>query len=242
MTAVTSRLIPAALAATTLGSPAAQAADAVFFDPPAAYLSSADIPAGFYAGGLPTLLETLEDGSLDATLSANRGGLIGPGEFNGARDSVDGDDGLIDGTCGPQSTTCASWFHGNGAEGVRFTFVGPGALPTAFGVVWTDASPGASVTFSATGADGRSLGSITVSGFADNSNSATTGEDRFFGVTFSGGVKSIFISNSGGGIEVDHIQYGQMAAIPEPGAWALLAAGLGVLARRPRRSTPETQR
>lgn len=221
--------------AVAIASTAAQADTPTFVTPTTAYLSSADIPAGFYAGGLPTLLETLEDGSLDATLSASRGSLIGPGAFNGTRDSVDGDDGLIDGTCGPQSATCASWFDGNGGAGVSFTFVGSGALPTAFGVVWTDASPGASVTFSATGADGQSLGSITVSGFVDNSVSATTGEDRFFGVTFSGGVRSIFISTSNGGIEVDHIQYGQMTAVPEPGTWALMGAGLLGLAGLSRR-------
>jgi hypothetical protein len=222
--------LAAAVASTT-----ALATTPTFVTPATAYLSSADIPAGFYAGGLPTLLETLEDGSLDATLSANRGSLIGPGEFNGTRDSVDGDDGLIDGTCGPQSATCASWFDSSGSLGVRFTFVGSGALPTAFGVVWTDASPGASVTFSATGAEGQSLGSVTVGGFVDNSVSATTAEDRFFGVTFSGGVRSIFISTSSGGIEVDHIQYGQMAAVPEPESWALMAVGLAGLAGWTRR-------
>lgn len=227
---------PAPLMAAALAAAFAPAwaATPVFVNPTTPYLSSADIPAGFYAGGLPTLLETLEDGSLDATLSASRGSLIGPGAFNGTRDSVDGDDGLIDGTCGPQSATCASWFDGDGSAGVRFTFVGSGALPTAFGVVWTDASPGASVTFSATGTDGQSLGSITVSGFVDNSVSATTGEDRFFGVTFSGGVQSIFISTSNGGIEVDHIQYGQMAPVPEPESWALMAGGLALLAWRRR--------
>lgn len=232
------RLALPLLAATLLATaPASHAATAVFFAPPTPYLSSADIPAGFYAGGLPTLLETLEDGSLDATLSASRGSLIGPGAFNGTRDSVDGDDGVIDGSCGPQATVCASWFDSSGSLGLRFTFIGSGALPTAFGVAWTDASPGASVTFSATGLDGQSLGSITVGGLADNSVSGTTAEDRFFGVTFSGGVQSIFISTSSGGIEVDHIQYGAMSPVPEPGSWALLAAGLAGMAGCKRRHT-----
>lgn len=38
-------------------------------------------------------------------------------------------------------------------------------------------------------------------------------------------MKSVFVSNSGGGIEVDHIQYGVMAAVPEPGTWALMLGG-----------------
>lgn len=99
----------------------AQAADPIFWFSDTPYLSAADIPTGFYAGGNATLLETLEDGSLDATLAADRGSLIGPGAFNGGRDSVDGDDGVIDGTCGPQSSACHSGFDGNGAQGTRFT-------------------------------------------------------------------------------------------------------------------------
>ena len=88
------------------------------------------------------------------------------------------------------------------------------------------------ITFSAVGADGQSLGSISATGIADNSFGATTGEDRFFGVQFDGGIRSIRIANSSGGIEVDHIQYGTAAAVPEPGSWALMLGGGLLLARR----------
>lgn len=216
------RLLGTALLAAAL--PCA-AATPVFVTPDTAYLSSADVPPGFYAGGAPSVLETLESGTLDGTLSASHGVLLDVG-FGGLRDSVDADDGLIDGRCSNQTSGhCVSWFNGNGAEGLTFSYVGGGALPTAFGLIWTDG--GGSVTFSAIGADGQSLGSITRSGFADNRIDASTGEDRFFGVQFAGGIRSIMITNSSGGIEVDHIQYGQMAnPVPEPGSWALMAGGL----------------
>lgn len=221
-----------ALLATLCAAAGTQAATPVFVSPTTAYLSSADIPVGFYAGGAPTLLDTLEDRSLDATLTGTNGALLDVG-FGGARDSVDADDGAINGNCGPQSAgRCVSWFNGNGAQGVTFTFVGSGALPTAFGLVWTDG--GGTVTFSAIAADGQSLGSINASGFADNSFGGTTGEDRFFGVQFAGGIRSITISNSAGGIEVDHIQYGAMAPVPEPANWALMLGGAGLLAWRRR--------
>lgn len=188
---------------------------------PTPYLSSADVPAGFYQGGAPTLLDNLEDGSLDASILASGGSVIGPGVFNGLRDSVDADDGSIDGS----GVAGRSWFS-NGP--VTFTYVGNGPLPTAFGLVWTDGA--GTITFSAQGADGQSLGSQSFSGFADGGFGGGTAEDRFFGVQFAGGVKSIRISNTNGALELDHIQYGQLAAaVPEPETYAMCLAGLGLV-------------
>lgn len=203
-------------------------ASATFFFNDTPYLSAADIPAGFYLGGAPVLLDTLEDGALDASLSASSGSIIGPGQFDGLRDSVDGDDGAIDGS----GLAGSSWFSGSG--GVTFTFTGA-ALPTAFALVWTDST--SPVTFSAMDGDGNDLGSISRADFADGDFGGGTAEDRFFGVTFAGGIKSISISNPGGGIELDHIQYGEMApaVVPLPAAgWLMLGAGAALAARRRR--------
>ncbi len=51
---------------------------------------------------------------------------------------------------------------------------------------------------------------------ADGSISGETAEDRFFGVTNPGGISSIRISNTAGGIEVDHLQYGVYAGAAPP--------------------------
>jgi hypothetical protein len=182
----------------------AHAATATFFAPATSYLSSADIPAGFYASGSPTLLENFEDGVLDGTLAASNGIVIAPG---GNTDSVDADDGSINGN----GNGGRSWF---GGSPITFTFTGAGALPTAFGLVWTDGGAG-DWTLSAIAADNSSLGSITRT-IGDGSIRGTTAEDRFFGVQFAGGIKSITIS-SAGAVELDHVQYGAMAAVPDPG-------------------------
>lgn len=111
---------------------------------------------------------------------------------------------------------------------MQFTYTGSD-LPTAFGLVWTDG--GGSITFEAFDGSDTLLLSQTFSGIPDGSFGGGTAEDRFFGLTFDGGIKSILISNSAGGIEVDHVQYGTMfaAPIPEPDTWALLIAGLGLI-------------
>lgn len=218
MTAITGCLLASANMAHAMSS------TAIFWGP-TLYLSSSDIPTGFYLGGNPLLLDNLEDGSLDASISASNGSVYGP---TGIADSVDADDGDIDGF----GTAGRSWFSGT----VTFTYVGSGTLPTAFGVVWTDGS--GTITFSATDALGQSLGSQSFTGIPDNTFGGTTGDDRFFGVQFAGGIKSITIG-TGGGIEVDHIQYGQMvSSVPEPSSALMLSLGLlGLIRYRRERKT-----
>lgn len=205
----------------------AQAAAPVFWEP-TPYLSSADIPLGFYASGSPDFLDTLEDGALNGQLTTDIGVVIGPGQFDGVRDSVDTDDGVIDG----QGTAGRSYFVNPGFLGVTFTFTGT-QLPTAFGLVWTDGF--GDVSFSATAGNGASLGSIVRNGFNDPFVSGGTAEDRFFGVQFDGGIRSITISGQSGGLELDHIQYGVMPGVPEPSSWLLLLAGIATLWRWSRR-------
>jgi hypothetical protein len=71
-----------------------------------------------------------------------------------------------------------------------------------------------------------------VGNHADGSNSGTTDEDRLYVVTNTGGISAIKISNTSGGIEADHVQYGLRAIddgstdVPAPAALLLLGSGL----------------
>jgi hypothetical protein len=206
---------------------------------PTPYLSSADSP---FSGGSFTYfnLENFEDHQLNTPgVTANAGGVTSVIFGPGSHDSVDADDGLINGS----GSNGDSYFTGAGATGITFAFSASvlGSLPTSAGLVWTDGGAGTSVTFTVFGENGQQVFTTTQSGFADGSNEGTTAEDRFFGATYTGGISAIFISNAGGGLEVDHLQYGgSIAAIPEPETYAMLLAGLGVLgfAARRRRSGP----
>jgi len=166
-------------------------------------------------------LETFEDGLLNTLgVSANAGNL----RVGAYTDSVDADDGVIDGS----GSAGRSWGFGSGSSGITFTFNAGllGSLPTHVGIVWTDGS--GTVTFEAFGPGNSLLGTIVGSGFADAGHFGGTAEDRFFGISDVGGIASIRISNTLGGIEVDHLQYGleSTSAVPEPSTYA---AGLAVL-------------
>ncbi len=165
---------------------------------PTPYLSASDSP--FNLAGTNAYLETFEDLLLNVPgVSAVNGTPIGPG---GLTDSVDGDDGAVDGS----GTNGRSFFSGAGASGIHFVFNAAvlGGLPTQAGIVWTDG--GGTISFTAYDENGVEIGTLS-GNHADGSFFGTTDEDRFYGVTHAEGISEIWITNSSGGIEVDHLQY-----------------------------------
>lgn len=178
-------------------------------------------------------LEDFEDGLLNTPgASINPGAVIsGPNAF---RDSVDADDGTIDGS----GLGGFSVYSGNTLSTFRFEFdaAALGSLPTYAGIVWTDVGNVLSgnlgfggVTFRAFGPGNVSLGSIGPFLLGDGIATGTTAEDRFFGVIDSGGISAIEISmDNSVDWEVDHLQYG-VQAVPEPGSLALMLSGGAML-------------
>lgn len=202
---------------------------------PSPYLSATDSP---FNGGTFSYfhLEDFEDHSFNVPgVTASAGGVTSVVFGPSVHDSVDADDGAIDGS----GLNGDSFFSGNGSAGITFTFDASvlGSLPTHAGIVWTDGTN--NIVFEAFDAANVSLGTLTGT-HADGSFNGETGEDRFYGMINAGGISAIRILNQSGGIEVDHLQYGNAAqraqVIPEPGTLALLASGLlplaGMVARR----------
>jgi len=184
--------LPLSLAGLLL-APLAAHAQTTFFGP-LPYTSTADRPAEFAPIGFEIHVEDAEDGAIDARLSVNAS-VIGPG---GLTDSVDADDGNIDGS----GSNGRSLFAG---APVVVTFSSP--LPVAAGLVWTDGGTPTSATFEAFDAGGVSLGTLGPIAIGDLSNLGGTDEDRFFGIAHAAGISRIRISHTSGGYEVDHITW-----------------------------------
>ncbi|MBM2835245.1 MAG: hypothetical protein HW406_2406, partial [Candidatus Brocadiaceae bacterium] len=190
---------------------AAVTASGATFLGPTPYLSQADSPFSLSGLGVTFFLEDFEDHLFNTPGVSASAGDVTSVSFASLHDSVDADDGVIDGS----GLDGDSFFSGSGATGITFTFDAGvlGSLPTVAGIVWTDGS--GETTFEAFDSLGASLGTIGPVAIADGSYSGETAEDRFFGVIHEDGISAIKISNTGGGIEVDHLQYGQTAT-PSP--------------------------
>jgi hypothetical protein len=173
------------------------------------YLKTVDGPFGnvdfkwFY-------LEDFEDHLFNVPGVSNGGGRLSSSFGASLIDSVDGDDGNpTDNRCIKAQGTCDAWW-GAGSLTLKFDATVLGALPTHVGAVWTDGA--GKVSFEAFDAQGASLykfGPFSEPGFPDDTVNSSTMEDRFFGAYSPGGIGSVIISNTAGGIEIDHLQYGR---------------------------------
>jgi len=194
---------------------------------PSAYVQASDSP--WYTGTSFSYfyLEDFKDGVLNVP------GVTGDGTaltgFNINADSVDADDGAIDGL----GRSGGSYY----AYVLTFVFDAGvlGSLPTHAGLVWTDGLN--NITFEAYGPTNSLLGTIAGS-HADGNFAGGTAEDRFYGWTNAGGISRIRIYGGQTAFtEVDHLQYGREAsvsAVPLPSSALMglgLLGGLGVVSR-----------
>lgn len=201
---------------------------------PSTYLSFADSPFNGPAFSY-FHLEDFEDSLLNTPgASADNGFAVGIG---GAVDSVDADDGAIDGS----GNNGHSWYPD--ARSVTFSFDAlalGGNLPTHVGIVWTDVGnvfSGAygvtDITFRAFDAANNEITSLLAPALGDESILGGTAEDRFLGLISPVGVARIELTTSNSvDWEVDHLQYGY---IPAPGTLVLAGTG-GLIGLRRRRT------
>lgn len=201
------------------------AASSIWFEP-SPYLSADDMPSDFKATN--PFIEDFEDNEADSRLTIAPGKIIGPGYDSGIKDvtdSVDADDGTIDGDGGNGH----SFFYALNEIGIDF------AMPvTSAGLVFTDGPQEMEMVLEAFDPAGSSIGVHRWQTTADEVFTGTTAEDRFIGVTNLDGISRLVIRQEGAGlgIEIDHIAF---AVIPEPGSASLLLMAATILAIRRRR-------
>jgi hypothetical protein len=197
---------------------------------PSAYLQFSDSPFAGMAFDKYFHLEDLEDDAFNTpgvTLNVPTGNwrIDAPGGFT---DSVDGDDGSVDGS--GQGGRSIEVLNG---KVINFTFDASvlGHLPTHAGLVWTDTSPAPDdVTVRIYDSAMVEVAAVTGQDLGDNLYTGQTDEDRFFGFEYMGGIAKIELEQAGdNNFELDHLQYG---AVPEPASMLALGAGLAALAAR----------
>ncbi len=205
---------------------------------PTPYLSFSDSP--FNGGSFSYFhLDNFESGALSAPGFSKLSVTVNPGTLvlaPGAQTySVDGDDGSIDGS----GILGQSLYSGSGLSLFRLTFNAAtlgGVLSTHAEIVWTDIGITSAIqrigpvvfeAFDSVSASLRTTGPLTLEGV---STFGATAEDRFFGVSNAAGFSAIEIRGAGStDSQVDHLQFGALNAIPEPGTYLPAITGLATL-------------
>jgi hypothetical protein len=192
----------------------------------APYLSPAQNPL---LGLGPSWLENFE-GAAVAGYTASAGAVQGP---SGLTDSVDADDGTLDGF-GVQGH---SFYAGVGTITFTFNPATLGGLPTAVGIAFTDVGivsgrppcDGSTAVLWVFNASNMMIGQGSVPFNSLGSCRGEAADDIFFSWQGTQGVSSILVGFVGSvDWEVDHLT--AAAPIPEPASWALMLLGGAALA------------
>jgi hypothetical protein len=177
--------------------------------------------AGFFNTTHPIIIEDFEDNAVHPFIAEINGEILPPNYFSNLTDSVDGDDGVLDGS----GNNGRSFFSEQ--RSIRIKFARP--VPAA-GLVWTDGDPlSASVILEAFDAAGNSLGAQDYGKLGDADITGETSEDRFLGAMNLAGIGGLLVTNTpdGSGMEIDHVQWYEF--VPEPTCFALVAYALGCI-------------
>jgi hypothetical protein len=213
---------------------------------PTPYRSTADSP--FPISINPNFfVETFEDGLLNTRgiVQKNPFPLPGTGGLAFVRlpgqntDSVDGDDGLVDGL-GLGGHSLASGTHViiptnplRHEFRIEFEFdeTELGFLPDSFGFVWTDGPALSSLGLQIVTESGIEFVPDPIAGLGDLGQNGSTLDDVFLGVVGTDRIRAVTVIGGFRGdltsppeIEIDHVQYG--LTVPEPSTIALAVSFL----------------
>jgi hypothetical protein len=198
---------------------------------PTPYLSQADSPFSLSEPGF--FVEDFEDDTFTPGWQATNPTRRCFGATCIA-DSVDADDGVIDGSGRAGASLCfGPACQATDEVSVSFSFdpVVLGSAPTHVGIVWTDGLNFGDVrgpfetTFEWFDTLGNSLGELIATNPGDDFFTGETEEDFFVGMINASGISELRILSTGAVnyTEVDHLQYG---VVPVPAAVWLFGSGL----------------
>jgi hypothetical protein len=201
-----------------------------------------DSPFDLSGLGSTMFIEDVEDGTIDTPLAIVDTIVREPGPLT---DSVDADDGVVDGQGNDGHSLEATFYRTHPTfpwtHHTYFSILVVDEPVTALGFVWTDGFRQSAVNMGIYGASGNYLGDCTYGSLMDSFNTGETAEDRFIGVISNESIRRLsFVIDSVGlepwseRFEFDHVHYGHQA-LPEPGFvlnTILSLTGLGVLRHR----------